>query len=82
MRPVAQFADIVYRFQSKVTVRKGTQVVDARDLMEMMLLDAPRGSELEIQADGEDAAEVLEALTKLVAEGFGEMNLSGDTKSY
>jgi len=80
MRPVTQFVDTVYGFASKVTVRKGEKTVDGRNLMEMMLLDAPRGSELEIEADGVDAAEVLDALAKLVAEGFGEMDEPGTTK--
>ena len=72
-RPVMQFLDIASRFESQIRVRKGKREVDGRNPMEMMLLDAPKGSELEIQADGPDAAEVLDALAQLVAEGFGEM---------
>jgi phosphocarrier protein HPr len=81
-RPVMQFVEIAYRFQSKIKVRKGKREVDGHDPMEMMLLDAPQGSELEIEADGPDAAQVLEALAKLVAEGFGEMDEPGDAKKH
>lgn len=79
-RPVMQFLDIASRYESAIKVRKGQRVADGRNPMDMMLLDAPKGSELEIEAEGPDAAEVLEALVRLVAEGFGEMEESGGTK--
>jgi phosphocarrier protein HPr len=72
-RPVMKFVDTAGQFQSSVLVRKGTRVVDGKNPMEMMLLEAGQGTELELQADGPDAAEVLDALTRLVADGFGEM---------
>lgn len=72
-RPVMQFVDIACRFESRIQVRKGTRAADARDPMGMILLEAPQGSELEIEAEGADAAEALDALAQLVAEGFGEM---------
>jgi phosphotransferase system HPr (HPr) family protein len=79
-RPVMQFLDVASRFESKIRVRKGKRAVDGRNPMEMMLLEAHQGSELEIEADGSDAAEVLEALARLVAEGFGEMDEPGKKK--
>jgi len=72
-RPVMRFVDLASQFQSHVQVRKGDTVVDGKNPMEMMLLEASQGSKMELVADGPDAAGAVEALAALVAEGFGEM---------
>jgi len=40
--------------------------------MQMMMLAASQGSELEVIAEGADAARACEGLAKLVANGFDE----------
>ena len=40
--------------------------------MGILLLAAPRGTTLTISADGADEQEAVDALTELVASGFGE----------
>ncbi|MEP0845101.1 MAG: HPr family phosphocarrier protein [Phycisphaerae bacterium] len=72
-RPVMKFVDIAGRFQSSILVQKGGKSVDGKNPMEMMLLEATQGTVLELHADGPDAEGALEALTRLVADGFGEM---------
>ncbi len=72
-RPVMRFVDLAGQFQSRVSVKKGKIVVDGKNPMEMMLLEAPQGTELEVRASGKDAAEAVAALVGLVAGGFGEM---------
>jgi len=72
-RPAMKFVDTAGRFQSHILVKKGGRVVDGKNPMEMMLLEASQGTTLELQADGPDAADALEALARLVADGFDEM---------
>ena len=72
MRPVMRFVDSASQFQSHIRVRKDNHVVDGKNPMELMLLEATRGTALEIQADGPDAAEAINALVALVEDGFGE----------
>lgn len=72
-RPVMKFVDTAGQYQSSILVRKGQRAVDGKNPMEMMLLEAPPGTELELRADGPDAAEALQALIQLVIGGFGEM---------
>ncbi len=72
MRPTMQFVDLANQFRSGVMVRKGDHAVDGKNPMEMMLLEAVRGTQLEIQAKGADAEEAVEALAALVKSGFGE----------
>jgi phosphocarrier protein len=72
-RPVMRFVDLASQFQSQVQVKKGKVVVDGKNPMEMMLLEATQGSQMELLADGPDANGALDALAGLIADGFGEM---------
>jgi len=72
-RPVMKFVDIARQFQSRVVVKKGTCQVDGKNPMEMMLLEATKGTKLELLADGDDADGALGALAALIEGGFGEM---------
>ena len=72
-RPISRFVQTAGRFEASVSVRgpDGT-VADGRSIFSMMTLAAGQGAELVVEADGRQAAEVLDALTRLVAGGFGE----------
>jgi phosphocarrier protein len=71
-RPAMEFVDCAAAFKSEVTVRRDDQTVDGKSIMQMMLLAATQGTELEVVADGEDAQAAIDALAKLVESGFGE----------
>lgn len=71
-RPVMQFVDTASQFTSSVLVFKGEFSVDGKSPMEMMLLEATKGTRLRLEASGPDAEEALEALAKLIASGFNE----------
>ena len=49
-----------------------TKTVDAKSVLSLMMLEAGKGSELQVQADGADEEEALQAVVHLVASGFGE----------
>jgi phosphocarrier protein len=72
-RPISSFVATVARFRARVSVHgpDGT-VADGHSIFSMMTLAAGAGTELVLEADGEQAAEVLVALARLVEEGFGE----------
>lgn len=73
-RPVMKFVDLACTFQAAIVVDKGegTEQVDGKSPMHMMLLAAPQGSRLRILASGEDAQSAVDALAELVGGGFGE----------
>jgi phosphocarrier protein len=71
-RPAMCFVDVASQFQSSITVKRGEQAVDGKSIMQMMLLAATRGTELEVVAEGDDAAKACNALKDLVANGFDE----------
>lgn len=72
-RPVMRFVDLASRFQSRVLVKRGDRQVDGKNPMEMMLLEATKGTQLEVVAEGDDADGAVGALASLIQEGFGEM---------
>lgn len=71
-RPAMCFVDAANAFQSAVFVLRGSQSVDGKSIMQMMMLAATKGTELEIVAEGEDAERAVAALKKLVEGGFDE----------
>jgi phosphocarrier protein len=69
-RPATQFVETANRFTSRITVHKDNKKVNGKSVMEMMLLDAERGSVLRIDAEGNDAEPCLDALVELVRDTF------------
>jgi phosphotransferase system HPr (HPr) family protein len=66
MRPIAAFAQLAGRFQSRVTVARDGQAVDGKSILDLMLLAAPQGSELTLNVEGPDAESALDALAALL----------------
>jgi phosphocarrier protein len=71
-RPAMQFVDTANQFDSAITVVHGDKRMDAKSIMSVMQLAATMGTTLRMIAEGDDAAEALDALDRLVASGFGE----------
>ncbi|MCL2329694.1 MAG: HPr family phosphocarrier protein [Phycisphaerae bacterium] len=72
-RPVMRFVDLASKFNANVRVKKGDYTVDGKNPMEMMLLEASLGTQMELLVDGPDASRAVAALVALVSSGFGEM---------
>ncbi len=73
-RPATLFVENAAKRKSQITVRRCDQndPVDGKSIMQMMMLAATRGTELEIAATGVDADKAVKALVKLVKSGFQE----------
>lgn len=71
-RASAKFVKLAAQFDAEVTVSKDGQTVDARSIMGLMMLAAAPGCCIDIAAEGAQAGEALDALTKLVADRFDE----------
>ena len=71
-RAAARFVHLATRFTSQIRVARDAKVMDGKSIMGILLLAAARGTTLTISADGADEASAVEALTELVASGFGE----------
>ncbi len=71
-RPAMTFVDLASTFTCEVKVRKADTEVDGKSIMQMMMLAASKGSELEITTSGPDAEKACVALKALVDGGFEE----------
>ena len=71
-RAAARFVQLAGRFVADIEVAKDGMVVVGTSIMGLMMLAASRGSTLEISATGADAAAALDALCRLVENGFDE----------
>lgn len=70
-RPSVAIATTVRKYKSKVQIRRGNEVVDAGEVLQLLTLGAPQGTTLILTAKGPDAEEVLDAIVVLFADGFG-----------
>jgi phosphocarrier protein HPr len=71
-RASAQFVKCAESFDANVSVTKDGQTVGGTSIMGLMTLAAAPGCTIELAADGPDAEAALDALAKLIEEGFGE----------
>ena len=71
-RAAAKLTQTATRFASEIWLSRNGRRVNAKSIMGVMMLAAGKGSTVTLEAEGEDAADALEALRKLIAERFGE----------
>ena len=71
-RASAKFVQTVERFNVTVQVTRGSETVGGTSIMGLMMLAAAPGTTIKVEAKGSEASAVIDALTKLVASGFGE----------
>ena len=71
-RTAVAIAQAVRRGKSRVTLAKGPQQVEATDVLQILTMVAAQGERVEIEADGPDAAAVLDSLEPLFAGQFGD----------
>ncbi|GAB4521925.1 MAG: HPr family phosphocarrier protein [Phycisphaerales bacterium] len=74
-RPAMALVDLASSFPCRVTVNREdspAECVDAKSIMQVMMLAATQGVVLEFKAEGEGARDAVEALAKLVGTGFDE----------
>lgn len=75
-RPAMAFVDCAGAFKATISVRRSDgkgDAVDGKSIMQMMMLAATKGTELEITCDGDDAKNAADELLRLIKSGFGEM---------
>ena len=71
-RAAAKLTHIATGFQSDIWLSRAGRRVNAKSIMGVMMLAAGKGATVTIEAEGDDAQAALAALTKLIAERFGE----------
>lgn len=72
-RAARKFVELGRSFEAQITISLDAQSVDADSIMEVLMLAAPKGATIQIEAKGPDAQTALAQLVALVEEGFGEI---------
>ena len=73
-RPAMMLAECAGGFKSGVTIQRedGGDEVDAKSIMQLLMLAGTRGTRLKIKAEGGDAKAALKAISDLFASGFDD----------
>ncbi len=71
-RPASKLVRTVTNSNSQVYIIKDGKRINARSILNLMLLDAGYGTNLKIEVTGEDEDEVLAQLIELIVGKFGE----------
>jgi len=71
-RAAAKFAKLAGTFEAEVHVSRDGQTVTGTSIMGLMMLAAAKGSDIDMSAEGTDAAAALNALAALVDDKFEE----------
>lgn len=78
-RPADLFVKVAQQYQARVEVVKDSIRVDGKSILDILTLAAVAGTQLSIEACGQDAAQAIEALVRLVEQDFtDEMEQSGE----
>jgi phosphotransferase system HPr (HPr) family protein len=76
-RAAARFVQIATRFQAQIRVTRGSQTMDGKSIMGILLLAAAAGTPVTVSADGQDEEAAVEALCGFIDSGFGEDTCNG-----
>ena len=71
-RAAAQLVQTANRFKSEVLIEKDDIEVNGKSIMGILLLAAPKGTEISLTVNGDDETDAMDALSKLIEDGFGE----------
>ena len=71
-RASAKLTQLASKYPCAVWISRNGRRVNAKSIMGVMMLAAGLGSSVELETDGPDEAEAIDALEKLFADKFGE----------
>jgi phosphocarrier protein len=71
-RAAAKIVYVASKYRCSVVLDFGNRHANARNILAVMLLAASMGSTITIETSGPDESEAMSAVTRLVAERFGE----------
>ena len=71
-RASAKLTQLAGQFQSSVWLSRNGRRVNAKSIMGVMMLAAPMGSRVVLEADGPDENEAMQAVSRLIAARFEE----------
>ena len=71
-RAAAKLTHLASGFQCEIWISRSGRRVNAKSIMGVMMLAAGLGSDIEIETDGRDEQQAMQALVALINDKFGE----------
>lgn len=71
-RPAAIFVQIANKFDCEISVKRGSQQVNGKSIMGILMLAAGKGSKILIRAEGLDCETAVNELEKLLSGEFDD----------
>ena len=71
-RAATRLVNCASEFDSRITIKKGTRSINGKSIMGVLTLAASPGTELAIEASGDDEEQAIEAISRLILNRFGE----------
>ncbi|MCF3943466.1 phosphocarrier protein HPr [Oceanobacillus alkalisoli] len=71
-RPATLLVNKAGQYSSDIQITYKDKKVNLKSIMGVMSLGIPRGAEVEVSADGNDAEEAIEGITSVIEEHLGE----------
>lgn len=66
-RPASNLAGLAKKFKSKITLVHDDKSGDAKSIIRILTLDLNMGSQITVQAEGEDEQEALDAVVQFIS---------------
>ena len=71
-RASAKLTQLAGQHQCEVWLSRNGRRVNAKSIMGVMMLAAPKGSRITIETNGADEEEAMQGIAQLIADRFGE----------
>lgn len=71
-RPATLLVNKAGQYSSDIQITYKDKKVNLKSIMGVMSLGIPRGAEVEVSAEGNDAVEAIEGITSVIKEHLGE----------
>ncbi len=71
-RSAAKIVQLTNRYRSRLFLKKADHEVDASNILSILTLSCPKGTEIQARIIGDDSGAFMEELSELFKEKFGE----------
>ncbi len=71
-RAATRLVNCASEFEAEILIRKGARTVNGKSIMGVLTLAAATGTEITIEANGEDEDSAMKAVVRLISNRFGE----------
>lgn len=71
-RAAAKIVELAHRYKARLFLKKDNQEVDGSNILSILTLSCPKGTEIQARIEGESSELFMEKLTELFENNFGE----------